>query len=127
MGAAVARASVLILEDDKNLNKLLCLALSQKYKVASASKVSQAKFMLQNQTFDCIVSDLKIGNLHASDMIHNLKTRNDAINKYTPLVVISGQLTPNDLSQLKAHTSKILLKPFRPSELTGVVDKLISK
>ena len=125
MSSGKVKPSVLIVEDNKKAIELLTLTLQENYDVIFAKTVSEARFKLQHQKFHCVISDQRIGPFEASDLICDIKTK-ETINTKTPVILMSGPISREDILRMKSYITKILTKPFRPSELSGAVEQLVA-
>lgn len=69
-------ASILIVDDEKNTRQGLKTALSLDYDVACVANVEEAKQLLEVESFDLILTDLRMGTQSGMDLLEYIRVKN---------------------------------------------------
>ncbi len=84
---SIDKASILIIDDDEQIRRLLDDILRLNYHCTAASSAEAALAQLRENQFDLIFSDINMGGMSGLDLVpHVLKERPDAV-----VVMISGE------------------------------------
>lgn len=115
---------ILVVEDDKLMLTLLEFKLKEQgYVVTTAENGMLAKEMVQNQSFDLIVSDIMMPYFSGLELANVL--RND-LKKTTPLILLSASGQESTVIEaFELGVDDFISKPFSPIELVVRVKKLI--
>lgn len=122
-GAGSGRSSLLIVEDEDAVRDLIATTLTtaeEGYDVAVAADGSSALQMLQAQSFDVLITDLKMPGMDGMTLIREART----ILPDLPVVIITA--VPSQTSAIDAvnlGVSGYLTKPFRMPQILSVVAK----
>ena len=113
------RMRILVLDDEAPIVNL-CLRILQAdhHAVAGFTKIDEALARLAAETFDLLVVDYMMPGRNGFEVIRQARAYRPNIK----VVLITGHGTPKVLGE--AHEMKlsgILVKPFTPDELAGVV------
>lgn len=113
--------SVLIIEDDVKINKLISDILSEEYIVYQAYNAKEGMSLISANSVSVIILDLGLPDLDGMDVIEKVR-------KYTttPILVVSAR--SNELDIVKALDSgadDYLVKPFRNNELKSRIKTAI--
>lgn len=113
------RNKILVVEDDWDINGLLCKILSQsKYDVRGAYSGSEAKMCIDQTQYDLIILDLMLPGLSGEDLIKEI--REDYI---MPIIVASAKTNPEDkIGVLKMGADDFISKPFDINEVLARVE-----
>jgi CheY-like chemotaxis protein len=119
------RPVVLLLEDEAELAKTVCLNLGERFEIEVANNAEEAVLILNSRTFDAILSDHMLpGKMQGLDfLIHALERQPNA-----KRVLITGYMNPDLLSRgaSLAKLSAVLLKPTSMEHIRKVLDDAIS-
>ena len=117
------KKKVLLIEDDDDMLDGIAEKLGfTGFEVLTSKKVNDASFKLNNQKFDCIVSDIQLENGSAQNIIAALRdplTKNP--NHMTPIIIISGTLDEDVILGIAKLVQKIFTKPFGINDLVAAV------
>lgn len=116
---------VLIVDDSAAIRQLVSLALKGAgYEVMEAVHGKDALRKLGNGTVDMMLTDL---NMPEMDGIEFIKTmRSTAALKFTPIVMLTTEAQEARKQEGKqAGASGWIVKPFKPSDLVGIVKKFV--
>jgi DNA-binding NtrC family response regulator len=92
---------ILIVDDEKNIRRTLRMVLeSEGHVIHEAGSIAEAETLLQAQSVDLILLDVKLGDDNGLDLLRNIKARgDDGMSSRTseiPVVMISGHATIED-------------------------------
>jgi two-component system, chemotaxis family, chemotaxis protein CheY len=118
---------VLIVDDDPVISKLLGIILSNQYEVINKLNGIEAFRWLEEGNFPAIViSDLMMPYLDGSNFVRNLKI--SGFYRDTPVVVLSGSEHLEDIiAKMPFKVDGYLAKPFNPTELSKIIENILSK
>lgn len=112
---------ILIVEDDKNLNKGLSIALRDDYYVFSSNTCEKAKPYLSEA--DLILLDMNLPDIDGLDLIKEIRTK-----LYTPIIVISAvDLESYIISAINLGADDYIIKPFSLAILQAKIKRILNK
>jgi len=113
------RISILVVEDDVDINGLLCKILrKQEYEVSSAYSGSEAKMCINMYNYDLILLDLMLPGLTGEELIEEIRKT-----KTMPIIIISAKTEITDkVKLLKLGADDYITKPFEISEVSARVE-----
>jgi len=117
--------SILVVEDDENLNKLMCEKLkNETYQVFSAFDGEEALEVLDQKHVDLIISDIMMPNMNGYELTKQLR---DAA--YTlPILMITAKDQMEDMEKgFKAGTDDYMVKPINLKEMLLRVKALLRR
>ena len=111
--------NILVVEDDWDINGLLCKILSQHgYNVRSAYSGSEAKMCIEQFDYDLILLDLMLPGISGEELISDIRKE-----KLMPIIVISAKTSSQDkISVLKMGADDFISKPFDINEVLARVE-----
>ena len=115
---------ILIVEDDVDINELLCNILTKKgYKVRSAFSGSEAKMCLEQFNYELVLLDLMLPGFSGEDIINEIRK-----NKTMPIIVISAKSSQEDkINVLKIGADDFISKPFDINEVLARVESQLRR
>lgn len=121
----INKKSVLVIEDNQQVNRLFCKQLSITGRpVHSASSVWEAlKLLAQGLRPDLIILDLELGDGYGTEVLDYLSE-----NGYLPNVIVvsaHSYSTHNQLAQY--HVDEVLVKPVSPRVLSALAHNLLNQ
>lgn len=118
-------ASILLVEDEENLQEALKLNLEMEgYEVSSAFDGAAALKTLQNEYFDLLILDIMLPEVDGISVLESLRLQNNTM----PVLILSAKSNSADkVLGLKKGADDYLTKPFNLEELLLRVHKLIEK
>ncbi|WP_413999560.1 sigma-54-dependent transcriptional regulator [Flavobacterium sp. W1B] len=110
---------ILIIEDDISFCKLLeKFLIKNKYEVTTSFSAADARLIFKNDTFDLILTDLRLPDADGIDLLAEIKTTNFQ----TPVVLMTGYSDINTaVRAIKNGASDYISKPFNPDEVLLVI------
>jgi len=117
--------NLLIVDDDPRIRGLLTEALSSLgYLASQASNGREALDMLEEQSFDCVVTDIRMPEVDGLALLHRLKS----VHPELPVVMITGFAVPQDKAEaVESGADAFLMKPFRLSKIEDVLTRVLTK
>ncbi|OBZ14935.1 DNA-binding response regulator [Bacillus sp. FJAT-27264] len=111
--------SILVVEDDADINRLLCTFLGKKgYLTEAAFSGSEAKLLLSMRSYDLILLDLMLPGMSGEELIKELRGYS-----YVPIIVISAKGRMKDkIDMLKCGADDYITKPFDKEEVLARVE-----
>lgn len=111
--------NVLVVEDDADINGLLCNILSRKgYNVKAAYSGTEAKIYIENYNYDIILLDLMLPGINGENLIAEIRKI-----KVMPIIVISAKTSQKDkINVLKIGADDFISKPFDINEVIARVE-----
>jgi DNA-binding NtrC family response regulator len=117
--------NILIVEDDVNLNRGLVHVIKKMgYDVCSTESGEQALKYIKQQSFDLVISDLKLPGIDGKQVLKAAKQYDDGI----MFIMITAYGTVDTaVSAMKEGAEDYILKPFDMEEFKVVVKKTLKK
>ncbi|HKV46758.1 MAG TPA: sigma-54 dependent transcriptional regulator [Candidatus Acidoferrales bacterium] len=115
------KPSILIVEDEAKLRRLIELQLAEDDFIArSAPDAESALEMLQKDSFDLVLTDFKLPGMNGLDFLHAAKK----VDANLPMIVMTAYgSVESAVDAMKAGASDYVLKPFSLAELMIVIRK----
>lgn len=119
------RISILLVEDEENLQEALTLNLEiEGYEVTSAYDGKEALKAIQQEHFDLMILDVMLPEMDGISVCENIRLQNNDI----PILILSARNSSADrVLGLKKGADDYLTKPFALEELLLRVNKLVDK
>ncbi|MFO7978200.1 MAG: response regulator, partial [Bacteroidales bacterium] len=123
-------ASILLIDDDE-FNRLLFRTLfdaHDKITFSEAENAVKGFALLNEQRFDLIITDIQMPGLSGVDMIRELRKNPDAMNRFTPVLACTADVTPETLKDIReSGIEDHLIKPVDEDELMDKINHLLSR
>lgn len=118
------KETLLVIDDHKDIIWLITEALSPYYNILTALNAEAAIDLMTQQTPALIITDIMMPNMDGLELISHIKQ-----NKYTrhiPLIIVSAKISDQEQAAgLNIGADAYLTKPFSPTVLQSVVNRLI--
>jgi two-component system, chemotaxis family, chemotaxis protein CheY len=117
--------TILVVDDSASLRQVVGIALRNAgYDVIEASDGRDALLKLTGQKVHLMISDVNMPNMDGIAFVKNVK-QNPAY-KFTPVVMLTTESADSKKAEGQAAGAKAwVVKPFKPEQLLGVVQKLV--
>ena len=117
--------TILIVDDSASLRQVVCIALrGAGYEAIEARDGQDALAKLNGQKVHLIVSDVNMPNMDGISFVKAVKAL--PAYRFTPIVMLTTESQAEKKAQAQAAGAKAwVLKPFNPSQLLTVVQKLV--
>lgn len=114
---------ILVVEDEKNISTLICMALSQVgYKCETASDGEIAADMLEKKRYDLILLDVMLPKFDGFELIEYIKDYD------IPVIFITAKSDVKDrVKGLNLGADDYITKPFDVSELQARVEAVLRR
>ena len=119
----MAKAQILIVEDDHDLREALVTTLElAKFRVREAADAKQALARLAESPVDMVVSDVNMPGMSGHDLLNEIQRLYPGLP--TMLITAYGQIS-HAVSAMQAGAIDYLVKPFEPAVLVDAVSKVV--
>jgi two-component system, NtrC family, response regulator AtoC len=120
----MAKASILIVEDEPKMRRLLELQLAEEgFQPSAAPDAETGLQLLNKELFDLVITDFKLPGMSGLEFLQAVKR----VNAHLPVVIMTAYGTVESaVEAMKAGASDYVLKPFSLAELVLVVRKEIA-
>ena len=125
MTKEIARANILLVEDEENLHEALKLNLElEGYEITSAYDGNEALKAVKDEYFDLMILDVMLPHVDGITVAETIRLSNTEL----PILILSAKNTSADrVLGLKKGADDYMVKPFNLEELLLRVEKLIRK
>lgn len=120
----MANERILVIEDDADINRLLCRYLDREgYQTVAAFSGTEARLQLQHGSFELILMDLMLPGVTGEELIREIRQ-----NSHIPIIVISAKTSlESKVTVLKTGADDYMTKPFEREEVLARVDALLRR
>lgn len=117
--------SILVVEDDETLNKLICIKLKQEnFKTFSAFDGEQALEILDQEYIDLVISDIMMPKINGYELTKELRDASYA----QPILMVTAKDQLEDMEQgFRAGTDDYMIKPINLKEMVLRVNALLRR
>jgi CheY-like chemotaxis protein len=114
---------VLLVEDNEVILRLLAMCLQQGgLVVEQARNALEALQKLEDETFDVVVSDLRLPGINGLDLARRVLDNFGGI----PIVIMTGDTRARRMESIdEAGVSCVLIKPFQVHELVNSIRRVL--
>ncbi|MGB0347514.1 MAG: response regulator transcription factor [Balneolaceae bacterium] len=118
------KESILVIDDDKNMTRLLEVVLETSYKATIAHTKDDALKSFTNFSYSAVILDLNLNEEDGFGLISAIRTKS----KWLPIIILSGKEKSDDrIKCFKAGVDDYLIKPFNPEELKLRLERSIAR
>lgn len=116
---------ILIADDEDSMRDVLAIMLRrEKYLVETARDGSEAMHLLSNQTFDLVVSDMKMPRMGGMELLNKVRERYPE----TMVIMITAfSSTEEAVEAMKQGAYDYITKPFRNEEIRLVIKNALER
>lgn len=117
--------SILVVDDERSMRDFLKILLKKEgYEVETASGGRQALECFQKQTFDLVITDIRMDGMSGLELLNAVKEKYPTL----PVVMITAFASPNDaVFAMKNGAFDYISKPFNVDEIKSVILSATSK
>ncbi len=107
--------NVLVVEDNREMrDRVIDLVADDAVKVVTATTGKEAKTLLAQKEFDCIILDLGLPDMNGKDFLAELRKENHSD---VPVIIHTAkELTPEEMAMLDAFTGSVIKKDGKSQE-----------
>lgn len=115
---------ILIVEDDIDINKILCRYLEKEhYQVTAAFSGTEARLQLAVNTFDLVLLDLMLPGITGEELVTEIREKS-----MLPIIIISAKSALEDrVHLLQKGADDYITKPFERDEVLARVGALLRR
>ena len=118
------KESILVVDDDKNMTRLLEVVLEQSYKATIAHTIDDALRSFTNFSYSAVILDLNLNGEDGYSLISSIRTKS----KWLPIIILSGKEKSDErIKCFEAAVDDYLIKPFNPVELKLRLERSIAR
>jgi DNA-binding NtrC family response regulator len=116
----MAKQSVLVVEDDRLLNRLVSDQLTRMgYEAMSAKDWAEATGLLEQRSFSLVITDVQLPDANGVELL-------PVLTKDQPVIVLTAYGSVRDaVNAMKNGAAEYLLKPVHPDELELMVSRVL--
>lgn len=119
----VAKRSILVVEDDPQLRRLLDRWLSEKHEVCAAGDGADALLQLGYRRFDLVVTDVEMPHLGGLQLLAILRQKGIEV----PVICMSGSPEPDLAERVRSLGARVFLaKPLAMEDLLLEVERILA-
>lgn len=117
--------SILVVDDERSMRDFLKILLTREgYEVETAANGDAALQLLARQTFQLVITDIKMDGMTGLELLNSIKEQNPAL----PVVIITAFASPDDaVYAMKNGAFDYISKPFNVDEIKSVIVAATSK
>ena len=117
---------VLIVEDDKNINKLMALSIGKGFEIGQIYDGGEAIEFVRKNRPDLVILDLMLPNKDGLDICQTIKS-DPSISGTIVIIVSAMDPTSNRFKGIKYGADYYIKKPFDPNEMRSLVTIFLKK
>ncbi len=118
-------AKILVVDDELSMRQFLEILLRREgHEVLCAVDGEEALGLFQEQSFDLVISDIKMARVDGLELLQRIKERQPLI----PVIMMTAYASPEDaIKAMKAGAFDYLTKPFKVKEIKAVLRNALTK
>lgn len=116
---------VLLVEDDRDVASIVCLALEDFFDVTHAATARMAKSALRSVCPDVVLLDWHLGNESGQEVLAELELMGASARP--PVIITSGGDDAALLEAVRSGAARLLPKPFALEELVTTVTSQLAR
>ncbi len=117
---------VLIVEDDKNINKLMALSIGKGFEIGQIYDGGEAMEFVRKNRPDLVILDLMLPHKDGLDICQTIKS-DPSISGTIVIIVSAMDPTSNRFKGIKYGADYYIKKPFDPNEMRSLVTIFLKK
>jgi two-component system response regulator PilR (NtrC family) len=112
-------ASILVVDDELSMREFLKILLEKEgYSISIAQGANEALELTEQQTFDLIISDIKMPEIGGLGLLKTLRQQGNNV----PIILITAYASPEDaVEAMKGGAFDYITKPFNVDEIKAVI------
>ena len=125
MWGLMTQKKLLIVDDEDDLRYLMAeYFYEQNFNVSLAADGQEALEMYTNQSYDLIVTDVRMPKMNGLQLLKAIKTNNPKF----PVILMTGfELSKSDIANIRYPADAYITKPFQMDYMKRIIDTLLAK
>ncbi len=120
------RSRILVVDDHREVLQFVHMLLERKYHVLVADDGLKALEIVRKEKPDLVITDVMMPGIDGVELCSRIKR--DEATSGIPVIMLTAKGTPEDRTEgRRAGADHYLAKPFSPSELLTIVDRVFEK
>ena len=122
-----ARSKLLVVEDNRETQLIIKVALRNNYDLQAVTNVNDAISSLSKNEIDLVLLDLNLSGKEDGRIILS-EIRDKMKNDKLPVIIVTAyDLTPDDEKFFREKANGLITKPFDKKDLLGIINKVLQK
>jgi len=122
----MAKAKVLIVDDEPDIRDILKITLGDDYEVIEASNGEEAITIVKSKAPDLILLDYKMPGMSGLEVCQIIKS--DILLRHLPIIMLTGKKELTDkVKGIDAGADDYIVKPFVPEELLARIKMILRR
>lgn len=117
---------IFIVEDDRNINRLMALSLGKGYEITQIYDGTEALRRIRHEKPDLVILDLMLPGIDGLKICESIK-KDRSMGDLTIIIVSALDATSNKFKGIKYGADYYIRKPFDPDELRDLVTIFLKK
>lgn len=119
----MAKEKILIVDDETSIGEFLSLVLGKEgYRVRSSTSPVDALTVLEDESYDLLISDLRMPEMHGLEMVREARRRCPEMGV---VVMTAFASLESAVEALRIGAADYITKPFHVDEIRSVVEKVL--
>ena len=114
---------ILVIEDEVNLNNIVCDYLSSKYKMYTAFDGEKGLKIFNKEKIDLVILDIMLPKKNGYKVLEEIRTTSDVL----VILLTALETEENKLKGFELGADEYITKPFSPRVLVAIVDSLLKR
>lgn len=117
------KMNILVVEDDNDINQLLCRIIKNQHHPQPAYSGTEAMIYLEQQNWDLVLLDLMLPGMAGEEILARIAQKGS-----TPVIIISAKTEKETkISSLRSGADDFISKPFDVDEVSARIDSLLRR
>ena len=117
---------IMIVEDDKNINRLMALSVGKRFDITQIYDGGEALEKIKNEKPDLVILDLMLPGVDGLEICQTIK-KTQNLSGIIVIIVSAMDATSNRFKGIKYGADYYIKKPFDPQELRSLVTIFLKK
>lgn len=118
------QAKILIVDDEPDMLELLSMIITEKtpYEVITTNNPLEAPELVKNNTFDLIISDLKMPGMDGLELLNSIKKIDENL---TVIIITAYGTIESAVETMHKGAFDFITKPFRKEQILYTIDRAL--
>lgn len=117
---------ILVVEDEESIRRLIRAALDPNaYSVAESGTGEGALQLLDEQQFDLLILDLRLGGMSGWDVLDAMRAR--GLRNHVRIIILTAQSAERDILRgWREGVDQYFMKPFEPTQFVQTMEAVLA-